>query len=93
MTMEKHRFNGFAVRSQKGGYSFCRYVSYSEKAIEGKTQADRRRSALNEAVSSKESLDSILLSKNSWGEGNLTKVAIKNITELGFRVRHTAVAG
>lgn len=88
MTMEKHRFAGFAVRTQKLGYTFRQYVSSSQKAQGAGSEASRRSAALSQAIERRESIADILADKRSWRGESLTKAAVKNITDLGFTMEY-----
>jgi len=86
MTKEKHKFEGFAVRAQKGGYHFRQYVSASAKLGAPKTVA------YQEAVNLRNALQDVLDEKKNWRASSLTKAALSVITKLGFKIEQVATA-
>lgn len=86
MTREKHNYEGYSVRAQKGGNNFRRYVSASEKTRPEKTDLLRKKAAHAEAAQLVGSLKEILDDKKSWDkEGNIRPGALKSAKALGFK--------
>ncbi len=86
MTREKHNYEGYAVRTQKDGNTFRRYVSASEKARPEKTEALRKKGAYAEAVELVNELRAVLDDKKSWDkEGKIRPSALKVAATLGFK--------
>jgi hypothetical protein len=87
LTMEKHKFEGFNVRMQKGGYTFRQYVSSGKKAQgEGKDSA-RREKARTQAILLRNSLEETIRDPKAWRAGVLTKATQKALIDRGFTVR------
>jgi hypothetical protein len=90
LTMEKHKFEGFNVRMQKGGYTFRQYVSSGAKAQGAGSPTARREKARSIALELREGLESIVRSPKSWRNGALTKVAQKELKDKGFTIGELA---
>lgn len=84
MTKEKHKFDGYAVRYQKGGYAFRKYVPYGGRA-DARPLPQRMADAHASAVSQHEELVEIVTNPKSWSAGALTKTTLKTIRDtMGF---------
>jgi hypothetical protein len=87
LTMEKHKFEGFNVRMQKGGYTVRQYVSSNVKSQGDYPKAARREMARTQAIKLRGILEDTFSNTKSWRSGSLTKAAQKELTDLGFTIR------
>lgn len=91
MTKEKHKFDGYAVRLQKGGYAFRKYVPFGARSSDLPLD-QRKASAHASAVSQREELVEQVTNPKNWRSGALTKAAVNTILANGFKVEEPVAA-
>ena len=69
MTVEKHAFDGFAVRKEFRGYRFRKYVSASKRKYPKLLLKTRQARARIEARAEMATLMSLLTDPTSWWQG------------------------
>jgi hypothetical protein len=85
MTKEQHRFDGFAVRKARHGYSFTKYVSASQRKYPKLMLRTRQSRARIEALADLAILKGILTDPTSWWqEKELRPERRAEILDLGF---------